>query len=432
MAALFDLDAQRCEHDAAADAAFAVALDRARLVGGKDGLARLASYTRQIAAVEAQILAAHVTDDGKTVGAERLLNDGKTSKRAQAQKAKRAKAVRSNSKLADKLGNGEMSEEQVDVIADAAAKTDGAAAVDDDLINEVAAVPPEQGKSRADEFIANRATADGVQTEHNRQRALRNVSIYHDKRTGLHVLRLSGDRTSINQMKQQVDKNSDLLYKQDGSRDLPSSKHPRTRDHRNYDAAHQLICGTTTTTTSTDTETETAKATARPSTRPTIVVGLTIDKLIGESPGEIAVQNGLGLIPDSVLAEYAQHANIIAALFDRSGVPLWLGRTRRHASDGQFLALVLRDKGCTLCGAEPSRCQAHHLMPWNAPGKGQTNLDDLALLCGPCHTRLHEEQHTLYQDAKGTWRTRPATTNETPPPRPKTVKKRRRQTPPRE
>ena len=134
----------------------------------------------------------------------------------------------------------------------------------------------------------------------------------------------------------------------------------------------------------------------------------------------MAEQIGLGLIPDSVLAGYLAHVEIISVLYDHTGSPLWLHRTRRHASLMQRYALIARDKACVLCGADHQHCDVHHTMPWTASAKGETNLDNLVLLCGPCHQQLHADNHTIYQDHHGTWRTRPATTHETPaksPPR---------------
>jgi hypothetical protein len=145
------------------------------------------------------------------------------------------------------------------------------------------------------------------------------------------------------------------------------------------------------------------------------VIGLTVDKFLGLDPAEAATQIGLGLIPDSVLADYAEHADIFAALFDRNGEPLWLSRLKRHASSAQMVALILRDRGCALCGADHSRCHAHHIVPWNAPAKGTTDLDKLVLLCPSCHHQLHADHHTIYRDHTGAWRTRPATPNEVVP-----------------
>lgn len=51
-----------------------------------------------------------------------------------AKAAKRGDAASTNAGLIDKVANGELSEEQLDVIADAASKTEGAAALDTDFI----------------------------------------------------------------------------------------------------------------------------------------------------------------------------------------------------------------------------------------------------------------------------------------------------------
>jgi len=423
MALLFDLDdahqAQRVFDESAARQAFERAISHARKLDGRPALGLLGEFRSQIAVVEAEVLAEHVMGDGDTRRAERLLDDGKTSKREQRKKAKRAKTVDKNKALADKLGSGAMSEEQIDVIADAADKTDGAAAVDKDLIDKVAAVPPEQGKTIADEYVAEKKTAGGIQSEHDRQRALRRASKFHNKNKGLDAISVEGDGVAVKAMWDAILKRADQMYRRDGGRDLPISQHPRTNEQRRFDAANELICGKTVhpngTTASTTTRTGSG-------TRPQIVISLTIEKLLGLAPEETATQHGLGLIADSVLADYAAHADIIAALFDHNGEPLWLHRLQRYATPTQLIALILRDKGCVLCGADPAKCQAHHTMPWNAPGKGQTNLNELVLLCRTCHHRLHADNHTIYQHhTTNTWRTRPATPNETPPPRPTTT-----------
>ena len=65
--------------------------------------------------------------------------------------------------------------------------------------------------------------------------------------------------------------------------------------------------------------------------------------------------------------------------------PLYLGRSKRIASVGQRLMLFGRDRGCTRpgCTASGHRSQAHHARRDYAQG-GQTNIDELALGCGPC------------------------------------------------
>ena len=66
---------------------------------------------------------------------------------------------------------------------------------------------------------------------------------------------------------------------------------------------------------------------------------------------------------------------------DRNGVPLNLGRTRRIASRGQSAALYARDIGCSFpgCHRAPEWCERHHIIPWI--DGGETNLNNLTLLC---------------------------------------------------
>ncbi len=100
------------------------------------------------------------------------------------------------------------------------------------------------------------------------------------------------------------------------------------------------------------------------------------------------------------------------ALFtDAAGRPLWLGRTRRHATVAQFLTRTVRDRGCVPCGASVQRCEAHHVVPRNAPAKGRTDIDNLALSCGPCHRGRHQRNDTLdrrRESERLTYRSRPA------------------------
>ena len=78
-----------------------------------------------------------------------------------------------------------------------------------------------------------------------------------------------------------------------------------------------------------------------------------------------------------------------------AGHPLDLGRTRRLASPAQRRALIVRDGGCSNhgCDTPPAWTQAHHITWWEH--HGQTNLDDLALACDPCHDLIHHHGWTI-------------------------------------
>jgi len=74
-------------------------------------------------------------------------------------------------------------------------------------------------------------------------------------------------------------------------------------------------------------------------------------------------------------------------------IPLQLARAARRASAGQWAALAVRDKGCVRCGREVRFTQAHHVVHWRHGGG--TDLDNLCLLCGRCHTDLHQGRFSI-------------------------------------
>lgn len=419
MAAVFDIDhGFRSRAVASVDAGLNSIEIAVSTLGPTEAVAQLQRGQRRLASLETRVLAEHITSDGNTRQAEKLLRDSKSSRGSKNKKLGRAKVVGKNASLGDKLADDELSEEQLDLIAEASAKSDGAAAVDTTLIEQIAGADPDAGRSIKDDWLAKRATADGTQTEHDRQRMLRRTQSFTSKNSGLDVTKVEGDGISQKAIQDAIRARSKEIFQRDGGRDLDSA-HPRTRAQREYDAVYELICGVTTRPDGSHDRGGSAATRAATGPRPRIVVALTLNKFIGNDPAQVARQIGLGVIPASVLADYAADADIFAALFDRHGEPLWLTRLQRHASATQYVALVLRDQCCVQCGAAASECDVHHRMPWHAPGKGETNLDNLALLCRSCHTRLHAEQQTLYRDPVSRhWCTRYATPDELPPVRP--------------
>ncbi|MCV7143830.1 DUF222 domain-containing protein, partial [Mycolicibacterium fortuitum] len=90
-------------------------------------------------------------------------------------------------------------------------------------------------------------------------------------------------------------------------------------------------------------------------------------------------------IPIKDVLRMAAHAHHFLAVFDQaSGSALNLFRARRVASPAQRIMLIARDGGCTKpgCTVGAYGCQAHHATADWAAG-GNTNVDDMALACGP-------------------------------------------------
>ena len=98
-------------------------------------------------------------------------------------------------------------------------------------------------------------------------------------------------------------------------------------------------------------------------------------------------------IPMSTVQMLGCDAELTATVFGAAGQVLSQGKTRRLASRRQRRALAARDGGCVVpgCLAPPSRCQAHHVVPWTSSSflAGRTDIDNLALLCPFHHATIH-------------------------------------------
>jgi hypothetical protein len=98
-------------------------------------------------------------------------------------------------------------------------------------------------------------------------------------------------------------------------------------------------------------------------------------------------------------------AAFTAVVVDRVGVPLGLGRTARYATPAQRRALIVRDGGCVFpgCDAPASWCDAHHVDHWDHGGN--TDLDNLALLCRHHHGVTHRTgwRMTARPDQRFAW-----------------------------
>lgn len=114
-----------------------------------------------------------------------------------------------------------------------------------------------------------------------------------------------------------------------------------------------------------------------------VIIRTTLQDL--ESRAGVGVTGGGTIMPIRDVVRLAGHANHYLAVFDRAtGSALDLFRTRRVASAAQRIMLIARDGGCTKpgCTVGAYGSQIHHARRDWAAG-GLTNVDDLALACGP-------------------------------------------------
>lgn len=111
-------------------------------------------------------------------------------------------------------------------------------------------------------------------------------------------------------------------------------------------------------------------------------------------------------LPMQELVRLALKADIFPAVFDAKTQNLWLGRTRRTATDAQRIALMVRDQGCIGCGTAPNRCFSHHVKFWR--NDGPTDYPNLVLVCNDCHHDIHDHGFQTTQDPDtGRWNTHP-------------------------
>ena len=118
----------------------------------------------------------------------------------------------------------------------------------------------------------------------------------------------------------------------------------------------------------------------------TVIVTIQADDLLNRT-GHGTSTDGTR-IPVADLLRIANEADILPAVLSTSGVLLDLGRSRRVANANQTMALIARDSGCSFpgCGDPPEWCDRHHIQEWSQGGN--TDLNNLTLLCRYHHTHF--------------------------------------------
>ncbi len=347
-----------------------------------------------------------LTNLGSQAGGQQQNSFGRSINRD----ARRAAAVAANDRLGQQLSDGAIAPESIDVLTKVADESTGEIPVE--LVDAILNMSPDQAARTVQDRLEADVDPNDVERQYRRQRRARRAYRYESSpgvgRPALSGIALEGPKADIARLWAQISASADAAYQAAGGRTRSAVDH-KSLDNRLYDALVAALDG---------------RGENSGFGRPSIVVTVDAEALFGD-PGQavVATQVGSGPIPESLLADYAGSGSIAVLLTHCDGSPLWLGRSRRPASHSQFLALAVRDRGCVLCRAGLDRCQAHHVIPWSSPGRGRTDIDQLALLCQQCHRDLHHRNHTLEfthsAHSQRLWSTRPATPEETPAPKPR-------------
>jgi hypothetical protein len=130
-----------------------------------------------------------------------------------------------------------------------------------------------------------------------------------------------------------------------------------------------------------------------------LVVTMAYDALAGQISG--ATLDTGATITAEAARRIACDCGIVPAVLDGLGLPLDLGRERRLISGALRRALVLRDKGCTFprCDRPPRWCHGHHAISWL--DGGETSLGNSVLVCGYHHRLLHHSDWRVFIAADG-------------------------------
>jgi len=135
--------------------------------------------------------------------------------------------------------------------------------------------------------------------------------------------------------------------------------------------------------------------------RPTVNITLSLQSLRKEPGTPGGELDWAGDITAEAARRLSCDANIRRIILGPHSQPLNVGRTKRVVTPAQRTALAARDRGCTWpgCSRPPWWTDAHHTVSW-ADG-GNTDLDNLRLLCRTHHKQTHEQPGLRQQTHNG-------------------------------
>ena len=385
---MFTEKVERVEKDLAwlLDAARSGELPVARL---KDLVAASRSWEAKVAALQ--------TDSARLIAARERHGDGGASVlRDQAGKSKfQARRSLGAAEVLDEMPGlrsavdaGEVSLANAERLADAAQQTDPEA-VDSasDLLAMARELPPDRFGREAAAWTQRHQPDHGHQDwlEKRRRRYLKTwkqkdgsvrLDGLLDPETGTRICnRLQGTAEDLRRQDQQSARTSDAPAAAGGSGD---GEEVRSWDQLRADALDLLTSGSAE-------GSKTGGSGGRPKAE--VIVVADIGVLTGDNPAGRCEIPGTGPVPPEVLERIACDAHLTGILFSQ-GKPLHHGTTVRTATKEQWRALIARDGGCIGCGAEPARCQAHHIVPYARSRR--TDIDNLVLVCWRCHHNIHD------------------------------------------
>jgi len=318
---------------------------------------------------------------------EVLRSVARMSSRAAGRVAKSATSMADLPRCTAALAAGQITSEHANVLADAARDVDSAL-VDDELMRVACAAPADLFARQAREWISVNHNKNDAETTQARRHTRRAVSSWTDD-DGMRIWLAKLDPVTAAEVSSSLDAEYDRLWRLDGGRESQHRDTPvRSPQQRMADAFVSLITGS-----------KGGSLSGKSHLRHHMMSIVDLSRMRVDDPrGSATLIDGTSL-PQKVLERLACISDITGVIFDGPGQPIWVGRSSRHATPSQWKALIARDRGCVGCGADPNRCEAHHIRPWDRGGA--TDIVNLVLVCSRCHHNVHDRGMRLTRGPNG-------------------------------
>ena len=140
--------------------------------------------------------------------------------------------------------------------------------------------------------------------------------------------------------------------------------------------------------------------------KPHVVAMINLDHLADPANGPATAAMGFGALISAARARWlACDGNVSRIVMGPEGQVLDHGRSKRIVPAGLRKAVEVRDRHCvfTGCGAPTHWCDVHHVREWLLD-EGETSLENSALLCERHHTKVHHG-FRVERQPDGRWRT---------------------------
>ncbi len=138
---------------------------------------------------------------------------------------------------------------------------------------------------------------------------------------------------------------------------------------------------------------------------PNVVAVADVAELTDSSPDSALRRceiEGIGPVARSALDQLGCDARFTRFFMAGPSKVLDMGRSVRNATPAQRKALAVRDRHCRFpsCRRQPQWCEAHHIAGW-VESLGETNINNLILLCRRHHTLIHNSRWTITRTPNG-------------------------------